>query len=252
MYQEQTIVKRQIIAPPGAQLFVGSSDATTDHAIRSMQSILCNRGGCHACSSCTAIANQKHYALLWVSPEERYTLDDIQPIHDTIAFALDDESHFFFILSNADRLSLSCANTLLKIVEEPPAGYHFIFLTEQREAILPTIRSRCVIQTINTGTLAAPTNPLLPFFISTALDNPSQFLSLLDENKMGEREALSLVNTLLQQWNDRYKKAQSTLETDDACHALSVLHRALEQPPMPGSTKLFLKNLYLHIKKLPL
>jgi hypothetical protein len=248
MHQEKTIITDHRPSPPGAQLLVGSTDATADHAIRSMQAILCRNGGCHACSSCTAIGNQKYYALLWIAPEERYTLDDIQPIHDTIAFALDDEHHFFFVLSHADRLSLSCANTLLKIVEEPPRGYHFIFLTEQREAILPTIRSRCVVHTINTGTLSAQTSPLFSFFITTAIDNPSLFLSTLEDAKLAEHDALALLNNLLQHWNERYKKAKSDAETAEATFVLSRLHAALEQPPMPGSTKLFLKNLYLQIK----
>lgn len=46
------------------------------------------------------------------------------------------------IIENADRMSDSVRNALLKILEEPPADCNFILLTSKRNAILPTILSR--------------------------------------------------------------------------------------------------------------
>jgi DNA polymerase-3 subunit delta' len=47
-----------------------------------------------------------------------------------------------FIIRRADELSISAANALLKTLEEPGQKTHFILLTSQPDALLPTILSR--------------------------------------------------------------------------------------------------------------
>jgi DNA polymerase-3 subunit delta' len=51
--------------------------------------------------------------------------------------------HRWILVEDAHRLNGPSANMLLKILEEPPAGTHFILVTHRPEAMLPTIRSRC-------------------------------------------------------------------------------------------------------------
>jgi DNA polymerase III subunit delta' len=46
------------------------------------------------------------------------------------------------IVRRAEELSVSAANALLKTLEEPTRGTHFILLTSQPDVLLPTIRSR--------------------------------------------------------------------------------------------------------------
>lgn len=41
-----------------------------------------------------------------------------------------------------EKMNLECANKLLKLLEEPPAETHFLLVSEQLEAVLPTIVSR--------------------------------------------------------------------------------------------------------------
>jgi len=48
-----------------------------------------------------------------------------------------------FIISGADAMNDAAANTLLKTLEEPPGDTMFILTTAHREALLPTILSRC-------------------------------------------------------------------------------------------------------------
>ncbi len=47
-----------------------------------------------------------------------------------------------FIVRRAEELSISAANALLKTLEEPGSGTHFVLLSAQADALLPTIRSR--------------------------------------------------------------------------------------------------------------
>jgi DNA polymerase-3 subunit delta' len=48
-----------------------------------------------------------------------------------------------FILSDADSMGQEAANTLLKTLEEPPGDCILILTTSHRDALLPTILSRC-------------------------------------------------------------------------------------------------------------
>jgi hypothetical protein len=47
---------------------------------------------------------------------------------------------------DGERMNESAQNTLLKLLEEPPAGYVIAILTANAESLLPTVRSRCVRQ----------------------------------------------------------------------------------------------------------
>jgi len=51
--------------------------------------------------------------------------------------------HRWIIIEDAHRLNSTSANIILKILEEPPIGTHFILVTHYPEAVISTIRSRC-------------------------------------------------------------------------------------------------------------
>jgi len=51
--------------------------------------------------------------------------------------------HRWVLVEEAHRLNESSGNILLKTLEEPPPGTHFILVTHRPEALLQTIRSRC-------------------------------------------------------------------------------------------------------------
>ena len=106
---------------------------------------------------------------MWLTPEKSYTLPQLQPIFETISLQLAPDEHFFFIIEHADALTPACANSLLKVMEEPPTGYHFLLLAERQDTILPTIRSRAVISSFYTHD-GIPKEHVL-FFISLALNS---------------------------------------------------------------------------------
>ena len=51
--------------------------------------------------------------------------------------------HRWILVEDAHRLHGASANMLLKTLEEPPPGTHFILVTHRPDAVLQTIRSRC-------------------------------------------------------------------------------------------------------------
>jgi len=80
-----------------------------------------------------------------VSPSKEYVLKDLEQLFATIRFALEPGTQHVFVIQEAHLLTPTCANRLLKILEEPPAGYSFLLLTADYQALLPTIQSRCTI-----------------------------------------------------------------------------------------------------------
>ena len=51
--------------------------------------------------------------------------------------------HRWILVEDAHRLNGASGNMLLKILEEPPPGTHFLLVTHRPDAMLQTIRSRC-------------------------------------------------------------------------------------------------------------
>ncbi len=51
--------------------------------------------------------------------------------------------HRWIVVEDAHRLHGASANMLLKTLEEPPEGTHFLMVTHRPDAVLQTIRSRC-------------------------------------------------------------------------------------------------------------
>ncbi|WP_156839195.1 AAA family ATPase [Novosphingobium aquimarinum] len=47
------------------------------------------------------------------------------------------------VIDPADDMEKGAVNALLKVLEEPPSGTHFLLVTHQPGRLLPTIRSRC-------------------------------------------------------------------------------------------------------------
>jgi DNA polymerase-3 subunit delta' len=53
--------------------------------------------------------------------------------------------HRFIVIDQVDKITVQAANALLKSLEEPPQGVHFILITSNLSQVLPTIRSRCQV-----------------------------------------------------------------------------------------------------------
>ncbi len=237
------------IAP--AYLWIGAQEQLIHKTKNYLRSILCAAAGCLRCIVCRQVDYEQHHAIMWLAPEkEQYTLEQIEVIHRTIAYRLDDGEHFFFILSKADNLSALCANNLLKSIEEPPVGYHFILLAEQIDAILPTIRSRCQTEIMH-GSSTLSQHNLLAFFNTANGNNALTFLKELETSKIGERESIQLLDTLLAAWITQAKDAVTNNNINaykQASVYIELLKKAYVKPPMPGSSKLFWRNLFLQFQ----
>lgn len=233
---------------PPAQLLVGPPEITIEHTKKLLKKLLCPHDACLTCTVCRQIEHQQHHATIWLEPEKQYTLDTIAPISKTISFALEPGHHVFFIIQKAAFLTPVCSNSLLKSVEEPPPGYHFIFLTERAQQILPTIRSRCFVQTFYKTATKNNSQDLIEIFKQKVTCLPSVFLKLLSQQNPNERETVECLDQLFAHWLKKNKKALEDGNQQELTHTrnmITLIKRSLCMPPMPGSSKLFWKNFYV-------
>lgn len=234
---------------PPAQLWLGSPNFTELEALKYLQEQLCAHGGCSVCSTCTQLFDKQHHALLWLMPEKQYTLESLEPIKTACAYALEDQEHFFFVLPKAELLSVACQNSLLKTIEEPPHGYHFILLALGKDFILPTIQSRCIIKQFKQD--QGSTHPLYNFFATSNQTDPSVLLKILEEHKPSEQESIGLINQLLAFWVTTYKRCAhepTSQRYKQAERIITILNDGIMNPPMPGSSALFWKNVFIQLQ----
>ena len=190
---------------------------------------------------------------LWLYPEARYTLDQFDPVFKALSFGLDEGKKFFIVIEKADSLSQACANSLLKVLEEPPPGYYFLLTAARIDDLLPTIRSRCMIHALDHDAGLVAHQDLFDFLTSPKGYNPAAFSQQLYQSNINEREAMELVDTLLSFWMKQYKKGIVQDKPDQrtvAERVITILKGASTKLPMPGSSKLFMRDLYLQIKGL--
>lgn len=221
-------------------LITGQPEETESFTYSIIKSFFCPNN-CNACANCSKIKNKSHENIIWMHPDKKtYSKDQLDIIFEKCSFALEAGEKFFFVIPEADLLNAASANSLLKIVEEPPTGFHFFFLTNRAQDIIATIKSRCIVKSFaSTGGIF--NIELLQILTQDKID-PIKFLQALDKSNISEKESIALVEELIKFWATKAKsnnpKATLNIET---------LTKALAQPPMSGSSKVFWKNVVIQL-----
>ncbi len=98
---------------------------------------------CRTCRDCRKIFDNSHPDVRYViDPEHKYIpVDMVRTIREDAFIKPNEGAKKVYIFPQ--ELRIEGQNTLLKILEEPPAYGVFILLTDNPEKLLPTIRSRC-------------------------------------------------------------------------------------------------------------
>ncbi len=132
---------------PQALLCIGPSGVGKRRSIRALfQAVNCQNTDadpCGKCSQCKKIAENNHVDFTVIQAQgEQILIDDLREMKKMLHFAPIDSKFRFILIDEAHRLNTSSANSLLKILEEPPSHTHFFLTTHERNLILPTILSR--------------------------------------------------------------------------------------------------------------
>ena len=101
---------------------------------------------CGSCDSCKLVATQGHPDLVETPHDTEAQNLSVDLIREQVADQAFSSplmgSRRVFILHGIERLRAEAANSLLKVLEEPPAAVRFISTTAMADAVLRTIRSR--------------------------------------------------------------------------------------------------------------
>ena len=134
----------------GAYLFTGPAGvgkALT--ALTFAKALNCKKEGtdsCEECSSCRKIEHHNHPDVRIVEPENgSIKIEQIRDLKRQISYKSYEGRRKVWIIKEADKFGLAAANSILKILEEPPPQTVLILTSQAKEALLPTILSRCQV-----------------------------------------------------------------------------------------------------------
>ena len=115
-------------------------------ALMVAQAVNCEeeKAPCGVCLSCRKTVSLQHPDVRVIAREGTgIKIEQMRRIKQEAALQPYEGSKKVFIIEDAEDMNATAANSLLKILEEPPPYLLFILLSSRPQALLPTIRSRC-------------------------------------------------------------------------------------------------------------
>jgi len=116
---------------------------------------------CGRCEACRWLESGNHPDFRRVAPEgddeadeaatektrkrgaSMIKIDQIRDLEGFVFIGSHREGNRVVVIEDADAMNAPAANSLLKILEEPPSSVYFILISSNSKSLLPTIRSRC-------------------------------------------------------------------------------------------------------------
>ncbi len=120
-------------------------------AARLARSLLCGEPGpqtraCGACKGCLLLRAGTHPDLRLVEPAEEdkpITVDQVRALVDFAMTRPHTAKRKVVLMHPAQAMNLNAANSLLKLLEEPPLGNVFVLVSDRPTRLPATVRSRC-------------------------------------------------------------------------------------------------------------
>lgn len=132
-----------------AYLFSGDF-ASYEMAIFLSQSLFCGEKvgvlPCQNCRTCRLIEAGEFSDVTLLAPQGSIIkTETVRELVKNFSQSGFESSMQVFIIQDAEKMHANAANSLLKVIEEPQSDIHIFLLTNQEEAVLPTIKSRTQI-----------------------------------------------------------------------------------------------------------
>ena len=102
---------------------------------------------CMNCRSCHQAIEHNQPDIIYVTHEKPnvISVDDIRhQLNNDIVIKPYSSKYKIYIIDEAEKMNTQAQNALLKTIEEPPAYGIILLLTDNADAFLPTILSRCI------------------------------------------------------------------------------------------------------------
>ena len=140
--------------PPGS----GRSNA----AVAFAAALVCKEGGCSKCNDCMSTITGSHADVELIKTEGlSIKIDEIRELISRASWAPSVSNWRVVVIEDADRLTDSAANALLKVIEEPGLRTVWLLCAPTLTDVLPTIRSRCRHLSLRTPSTKAISNLLV-------------------------------------------------------------------------------------------
>lgn len=100
---------------------------------------------CHVCHACRLVDSGNHPDLIVLDANQREeaSTDRTRELLHSLGLRSFQGGARIIIVRSAEFLALQAANALLKSLEEPRPGNHFILVTDSADRLPATVRSRC-------------------------------------------------------------------------------------------------------------
>ncbi len=205
--------------PPGS----GRSNA----ALAFAAALVCKTGGCNDCTDCKTAVNGVHADVELVKTEGlSIKIDEVRELITRASWSPSVGNYRVVVIEDADRLTESAANALLKAIEEPGLRTVWLLCAPSATDVLPTIRSRTrslVLRTPSTSAVAAlleseSVTPAMANFAARASQGHIGRARHLANNSeaRARREAILKISLLISDVSSAFKAAQVLVEAAKA------------------------------------
>ena len=145
-----------------AWLFTGPpGSGRSNTAMAFAAALLCPDSGCNSCVNCSTALKGTHADVELIRTEGlSIKIDEIRELITRASWTPSVAQYRVVIIEDADRLTESAANALLKAIEEPGLRTVWLLCAPTLSDVLPTIRSRTRNLTLRTPSVEAVTKLL--------------------------------------------------------------------------------------------
>ena len=146
-----------------AWLFTGpAGSGRSNAAIAFAAALICPAGGCNNCAECLSVTAGAHADVELIRTEGlSIKVDEVRDLIIRASWAPSVSNYRVVVIEDADRLTESAANALLKVIEEPGLRTVWLLCAPTLTDVLPTIRSRCRHLSLRTPSTKAITKLLI-------------------------------------------------------------------------------------------
>lgn len=154
-----------------AWLFTGPpGSGRSNTALAFAAALLCPDSGCNHCVNCTTALKGTHADVELIKTEGlSIKIDEVRDLITRASWSPSVAQYRVVIIEDADRLTESAANALLKAIEEPGLRTVWLLCAPTLTDVLPTIRSRTRNLILRTPSIAAVTKLLESELVSPAI-----------------------------------------------------------------------------------
>lgn len=133
-----------------AYIVAGEREETQTLALSLAAALVCSGVGerpCGACRDCRKVLGGIHPDVSHIAPEEGkdFTVAQARTLRSDCYITPNEGARKVYVIHDAQRMNPNAQNALLKVLEEGPRYAAFLLLTDNAQALLDTIRSRCEV-----------------------------------------------------------------------------------------------------------